>query len=124
MLTSSITQTTSRKLLEAKLIKWNTPSPRDPNNYSRFGCANHHHSYTAHEDGISKREQTRLSSIKRASYVSNGIRFIRLTCLKSAKDIIQPCEISFRIGARGMKEGTRTDDKFISAFVFIETVDR
>ena len=72
MLTSSITQTTSRKLLEAKLIKWNTPSPRDPNNYSRFGCANHHHSYTAHEDGISKREQTRLSSIKRASYVSNG----------------------------------------------------
>lgn len=51
-------------------------------------------------------------------------RFIRLTCLKSAKDIIQPCEISFRIGARGMKEGTRTDDKFISAFVFIETVDR
>lgn len=37
-------------------------------------------------------------------------RFIRLTCLKSAKDIIQPCEISSSGSAR---EGTRTGDKFI-----------
>lgn len=36
-LTSSITQT-SRELLEAKLIKWNTPSPRDPNNYSSLAA--------------------------------------------------------------------------------------
>lgn len=37
-------------------------------------------------------------------------RFIRLTCLKSAKDIIQPCEIPSSGSAR---EGTRAGDKFI-----------
>lgn len=98
MLTSSITQTTSRKLLEAKLIKWNTPSPRDPNNYSSLAAPT--------TTTVTRLVKTEFRNENKRDYrVSSALltcqtrRFIRLTCLKSAKDIIQPCEISFRIGA-------------------------